>query len=383
MTSSSPSARGPRSSSSRRSSHALRGRGHAVRTVATGQHDDPRLADDFFADLGARPRRALGPARRARRHRVGALLTHAYEELGDAVSPTRCSLLGDTHTVPLFGLAARRSGVPVVHLEAGLRSFNDGRSRRSHRRAAAAIASLHLAPTALAARMLEAEGVDPRRVSVVGNPITDTLRPPRTAARVPVDARRASSCTAHRATNVDDPARLPRLRRARHRLAARGRAGDVPRPPAHRRAAARVRAARPVLERHGRRRPHRTPAVPRDARRGRAARAWSSPTPAGSRRRRRGSASPSWSCAGRRRAGKACSPARPRSSASIRTAAVAAARRVRSPTPSRTGSPRSRARTATGTSAARVAALLDDPATSSAARARRARLRHRRACRRS
>ena len=105
---------------------------------------------------------------------MSALLTSAYEELAahpcDAVL-----LLGDTHTVPLFALAARRFGVP-------------GRARRSRaafvqpsvfggiaNRTAAALASLHFAPTDLAAHFLDAEGVDPRRVIVVGDPVTDTL----------------------------------------------------------------------------------------------------------------------------------------------------------------------------------------------------------------
>ena len=122
-------------------------------------------------------------------------------------------LLGDTHTVPLFALAARRFGVPVVHVEAGLRSFNPRSLEESHRRTAAALASLHFAPTDLAARFLDAEGVDPRRVIVVGNPVTDTLAqwgPP----RVPVDERAGVLFTAHRATNVDIRRRLWRRSRS-------------------------------------------------------------------------------------------------------------------------------------------------------------------------
>jgi UDP-N-acetylglucosamine 2-epimerase (non-hydrolysing) len=116
-------------------------------------------------------------------------------------------LLGDTYTVPLFALAARRHRVPVVHLEAGLRSFNDESVEEGNRRAVAGLASFHLAPTALAANMLEAEGVPAERIAVVGNPVTDSLRRfgPRPVAPA---ARHGVVVTAHRATNVDDPARL-------------------------------------------------------------------------------------------------------------------------------------------------------------------------------
>lgn len=187
---------------------ALRGAAHDVTAVATGQHDDPMLAERFFADLGLEPdvRWTLPQAEGAR---VGAILEHAYATL-ESTRPEAVMLLGDTHTVPLFALAARRFQIPVVHLEAGLRSFNDQSLEEVNRKAVGAIASLHLAPTDLAARFLAAEGVEARRVHVVGNPVTDSLRrlgPPRT----PVAERVGVVVTAHRATNVDDPRRLGEL----------------------------------------------------------------------------------------------------------------------------------------------------------------------------
>jgi UDP-N-acetylglucosamine 2-epimerase (non-hydrolysing) len=187
---------------------ALRVAGHEVHTVATGQHDDPRLADQFFADLELVPdERWTLP--RAEAERVGALLTNAYETI-DIRRPDTVVLLGDTHTVPLFGLAARRFGVSVAHLEAGLRSFNERSLEEVNRRTVAAMTSLHLAPTDLAAGFLAAEGVDARRVRVVGNPITDTLRTHGPHRRAP-DERHGVIVTAHRATNVDDPDRLRQL----------------------------------------------------------------------------------------------------------------------------------------------------------------------------
>lgn len=195
---------------------ALRVAGHEVHTVATGQHDDPKLSDQFFADLGLVPdERWSLPHLEA--ERVGALLTNAYETI-DMRRPDEVLLLGDTHTVPLFGLAARRFGVPVAHLEAGLRSFNERSLEEVNRRAIAAMASLHLAPTDRAAGFLAAEGIDSRRVRVVGNPITDTLRLYGPTRRPP-DERAGVVVTAHRATNVDDPVRLGQLVELIRRLA--------------------------------------------------------------------------------------------------------------------------------------------------------------------
>jgi UDP-N-acetylglucosamine 2-epimerase (non-hydrolysing) len=196
---------------------ALRDHGHAVDAVATGQHDDPRLADQFFTDLGLTPdERWTLPGAEA--ERVGALLTHAYDTVASR-HPDLVLVLGDTYTVPCFGLAARRHAIPVAHLEAGLRSFNARSLEEVNRRAVGAMTSLHLAPTALAARFLADEGVDSARVHVVGNPITDTLRV-HGPTRRPLAARHGVLVTAHRATNVDDPARLAQLVTIVGRLAA-------------------------------------------------------------------------------------------------------------------------------------------------------------------
>jgi UDP-N-acetylglucosamine 2-epimerase (non-hydrolysing) len=176
--------------------------------VATGQHYDPALTDSFFQDLTVVPdvRWNIGGDEA---QRVGEILTLAFREIAGQ-RPDAVLVLGDTYTVPLFCLAARRHGVPVVHLEAGLRSHNEMSVEETHRRLAAAAASLHLAPTALAARNLRAEAVAEERIRVVGNPVIDVLRtfgPPR---RPPTE-RTGVVLTAHRPTNVDDPERLERL----------------------------------------------------------------------------------------------------------------------------------------------------------------------------
>ncbi|MBS2551901.1 UDP-N-acetylglucosamine 2-epimerase, partial [Catenulispora sp. NL8] len=186
----------------------LRQRGWPTRLVFTGQHHDPALGEEFLRSLDMGPdSRWLLPSDPAAT--LGALLEHAVEEVTTS-TPDAVLLLGDTMTVPVFCLAARRACVPVVHLEAGLRSFNETSMEEVNRRIAAATASLHLAPTALAARFLAAEGVDAARIRVVGNTVVDVVRESR-VGRVPVESRAGVLVTAHRASTVDSPERLATL----------------------------------------------------------------------------------------------------------------------------------------------------------------------------
>jgi UDP-N-acetylglucosamine 2-epimerase (non-hydrolysing) len=187
---------------------ALRAAGHDVRCVATGQHSDPALAGDIFTALGCRPDATWSlPA--AESERVGGLLSAAFAEFATH-RPDVVLVLGDTYTAPLVAMAARRFGVGVAHLEAGLRSFNQLSMEETNRRLMVALATLHLAPTDLAARFLATEGVPAERIRVVGNTVVDALRASG-VARVALAERAGVAVTAHRATNVDDPERLAEL----------------------------------------------------------------------------------------------------------------------------------------------------------------------------
>jgi UDP-N-acetylglucosamine 2-epimerase (non-hydrolysing) len=186
----------------------LRKREWPTRLVFTGQHYDPALGEEFLRSLNMEPdsRWTLPPAPAAA---LGAMLERAVEEV-TAFAADAVLLMGDTMTVPMFCLAARRACIPLVHLEAGLRSFNETSMEEVNRRIAATTASLHLAPTALAARFLTAEGVDPTRIRVVGNTVVDVVRESG-VARVPAESRAGVLVTAHRASTVDSPARLQTL----------------------------------------------------------------------------------------------------------------------------------------------------------------------------
>lgn len=187
---------------------AMRSAGHRVSVVDTGQHGDPAMNDTIAASLGLAPdRRFELPTQRV--DRAGALHADALGAVDD-LDPEIVLALGDTNTVPAYALAARASGVPFAHLEAGLRSFNQRSMEETNRRVAAACAQLHFAPTERAARFLRGEGVDSQRIFVVGNSAIDALVR-RGLRRRPPEARSGVLVTAHRASNVDEPERLERL----------------------------------------------------------------------------------------------------------------------------------------------------------------------------
>lgn len=188
---------------------ALRGQPDAeVRAVATGQHYDASLIDVLNERMGLRLD-ATWRLEGGGAQRLGTMLTMALAEV-EAWEPSVVVVLGDTYTVPIFCLAARGHGVPVAHLEAGIRSFNPRSMEEVNRRTAAALASLHFAPTPLAGRFLADEGVAPERIRVVGNPVIDVLRETGVTG-LPPGEREGVVVTAHRPTNVDDPSRLGRL----------------------------------------------------------------------------------------------------------------------------------------------------------------------------
>lgn len=187
------------------------------RVVFTGQHYDPALTQAFFAGFRM-------PAPHARLSGVGgasrmAQISRMMADLGErfaAERPSAVIVQGDTNTVCAAAQAAHYCGIPVVHVEAGLRSYDRGMPEEINRRIAGAVADLHCAPTAQAARNLLAEGVDRASVEVTGNTIVEATRlslpSVRRARRIArsrgVEPGTYVLATIHRPENTDDPERL-------------------------------------------------------------------------------------------------------------------------------------------------------------------------------
>ena len=180
---------------------ALRAIDIGVRVIHTGQHTSATLAQDLELECGLHvdDRWTLPEPASAR---LASIFEQSLNEF--ATVPTDAAIvLGDTWTVPLIALAARSHHVPVVHVEAGLRSGNQCSQEEVNRKMVASVASLHLAPTEWAAAELRNEGVSQGSIVVTGNPATDALLAT-AIERTPHANRNGVLFTAHRASNVDD-----------------------------------------------------------------------------------------------------------------------------------------------------------------------------------
>ena len=155
-------------------SRALRRRGREV-LVHTGQHYDPQLADLFFDELGVPPPdHALGVGPGTPTEQTAAILLRLEGLLG-VERPDLVLVYGDTTTTLAGALAAAKLGLPVAHVEAGMRSFDRSMPEEQNRVVTDHLSSLLFCPTDVAVANLAAEGVV-RGVHQVGDVMYDASR---------------------------------------------------------------------------------------------------------------------------------------------------------------------------------------------------------------
>jgi UDP-GlcNAc3NAcA epimerase len=188
---------------------------HEEILVHTGQHYDDSLSRVFFAELGlARPDRELGIGGGSNTQQTARMLA-ALEPLLAELAPDAALVYGDTNSTLAGALAAAQARLPLIHVEAGMRSFDRTMPEELNRVLADHVATLLLCPSDTAAANVEAESVV-GRVAVVGDVMVDVaLRRQPSARRDDTILATAGIArgeylllTAHRAGNVDDPARL-------------------------------------------------------------------------------------------------------------------------------------------------------------------------------
>ena len=187
--------------------------------VHTGQHYDAAMNDTFFKELDI-PAPDVSLNVGSGTHAVQtAQIMRRFEPVVTEYSPAAVLVVGDVNSTMACALVAVKLGVPVIHVEAGLRSFDPTMPEEINRLVTDRISALLFTTERSGNENLLKEGTDPARVRFVGNVMIDTLiaqlkhAPPVDEIMRAVSGRGAVSndyalLTLHRPSNVDDPVKL-------------------------------------------------------------------------------------------------------------------------------------------------------------------------------
>lgn len=192
--------------------------------VHTGQNFDRTLSDIFFAELKLRsPDYQLNCQAQTMMSQIGDILSKC-EQVMLKEQPDRLLILGDTNSA-LSALAAKRLHIPVYHMEAGNRCYDDRVPEESNRRIVDHCSDILLPYTERSRANLLREGIDSRRIYVTGNPIgevlnhyADKIAQSQILQTMGVATQGYFLVTLHRTENVDNEERLEKFITALHRL---------------------------------------------------------------------------------------------------------------------------------------------------------------------
>lgn len=189
-------------------------------TVHTGQNYDESLSDIFIRDLEVRqPDVHFGIKSKSLGEQIGLIMAKTDEVL-EKYKPEKILILGDTNSALSAVIAARR-GIPIFHMEAGNRCFDNRVPEEVNRRIIDHSSSILLPYTERSKENLVAEGIERERIFVTGNPIKEVLdifaEKIEAAAALEKYAVKPFDyflVTLHRAENVDIEERLKKIFKA-------------------------------------------------------------------------------------------------------------------------------------------------------------------------
>jgi UDP-N-acetylglucosamine 2-epimerase len=199
-------------------SRALRGRGVAEFVLHTGQHYDFEMSESFFQEFDLpEPDENLEIGSNSPARQIGALIPRIGDVL-DSVKPDLTVVFGDTNSTLAGAIASAYAGIPVAHVEAGMRSFNRQMPEELSRVCTDHLSDLLFTASAAANRNLRREGLS-ERVVCVGDVMYDVVLRARSLLRdssavlrkYGVKERSFVLATVHRASNTDDPEALGRI----------------------------------------------------------------------------------------------------------------------------------------------------------------------------
>jgi len=179
--------------------------------IHTGQHYDINMSDEFFNDFNLpTPHIHLGVGSGTHAKQTGEVMIRYEKVLMDA-RPDLVIVVGDVNSTLAATLAAVKLGIKVAHLEAGLRSFDRKMPEEINRIATDSIADYLWTPSQDADANLIREGIDDKKITMVGNIMIDALvmmtpiiRRETTQKEMKLDEKHYGVVTFHRPSNVDN-----------------------------------------------------------------------------------------------------------------------------------------------------------------------------------
>jgi UDP-N-acetylglucosamine 2-epimerase (non-hydrolysing) len=180
-----------------------------VLLVHTGQHYDQKMSDDFFHDLGIpEPDINLGVGSGTHAQQTARVMI-AFEEICLQHRPDWAIVVGDVNSTMACAITAKKLGIRVAHVEAGLRSRDMSMPEEINRLCTDVLADLLFTTDPIADENLRREGIPDDRIIFAGNTMIDTLlRHIDRARALPlpegVEAGKYAVLTLHRPGNVDD-----------------------------------------------------------------------------------------------------------------------------------------------------------------------------------
>ena len=197
-----------------------RGSNLQVRIVHTGQHYDQNMSDIFFSDLGIpEPSYNLEVGSGSHAEQTARIMIE-YEKVLVKDRPDLVIVVGDVNSTIACSLTAKKMGIPVGHVEAGLRSFDEEMPEEINRKLTDAISDLLFVTEESGLINLRNEGIADERVHFVGNVMIDTLMdrlekidsggftPDKEIEQFCLENERYAVLTLHRPSNVDEKGTL-------------------------------------------------------------------------------------------------------------------------------------------------------------------------------
>ena len=200
-------------------------RGHELLLIHTGQHYDKEMSENFFIDLKLpTPNYNIHVGSGSHGKQTGKMMEGIEEVLLDE-KPDILLVQGDTNAVLAGALVASKLHIPVGHVEAGLRSFDETMPEEINRLAADICSKLYFVPTEESAVNLAMEGISRKRIFITGNTVVDACfrnleisknrdksEYDEGLAELDIDnMKNILTLTMHRAETVDDKERLTNI----------------------------------------------------------------------------------------------------------------------------------------------------------------------------